>query len=160
MNYCPNCGEKLVDTIIDNKQVKECKKCKYIDWDNWVYLAGVVVAFNNKGEFLMVKLHDQGKITFPGGYRDIGETVEEAAIREFYEETGNKIKDIELYQTYTSDKIRLVWVVYKAKIEEVTFQENDEVSEILFVSKNNPIDSKLLRGSLTERLYQDILKEL
>jgi hypothetical protein len=52
-----------------------------------------------------------------------------------------------------------VWIVYKTQINHVIFRENDEVSQVLFVSKQNLIDSKFLRGSLTEKLYLNIIKE-
>jgi NADH pyrophosphatase NudC (nudix superfamily) len=162
MNFCPRCGSSLIDAIIDNDRVKQCNNCTYIDWNNWIYISAVVVAYNHSNEFLMVKLKgkEQGKITFPGGFRNLGETLEEAAIREFYEETGIKIKNVELYKAYTKDEQRLVWIVYKAKIEQIVFRENDEVSEILFVSKQKPIDTKYLRGTLSEKLYFEILKDL
>ena len=94
MNYCPNCGNVLIKTTIDETLVNKCKKCNFIDWDNWVNISWVVVAYNKNDEFLMVILKgkEEGKITFPGGYRNLGETLEEAAKREFYEETGMVIK--------------------------------------------------------------------
>lgn len=163
MNFCPRCGTKLSDIIIDNSCVKQCNNCMYIDWNNWIYISAVVVAYNNHNEVIMVKLKgkEKGKITFPGGYRNIGETLEQAAVREFYEETGIKINHLDLYKTYTKDEQRLVWIVYKTKIKDpIVFCDNDEVSEILFVSKRNPIDSKDFRGFLTEKLYLDIINEL
>jgi ADP-ribose pyrophosphatase YjhB (NUDIX family) len=121
MNFCPNCGSILIDAIIDETNVKKCKKCNFVDWNNWVNISCVVVAYNKNNEFLMVVLKgkETGKITFPGGYRNLGETLEEAAKREFYEETGMFINQIELFKIYTKDEQRLVWIVYKAKVDEM-----------------------------------------
>lgn len=161
MNYCPNCGNVLVKATIDENHVKKCEKCNYIDWDNWVNISCVVVAYNKKNEFLMVILKgkEEGKITFPGGYRNLGETLEEAAKREFYEETGMIINQLELYKVYTDDKQRLVWIVYKTKIDQINFTENNEVKELLFVNTNSEINVNRLRGKLTEQLYNDIKKD-
>jgi len=161
MNYCPNCGNVLVKATIDENHVKKCEKCNYIDWDNWVNISCVVVAYNKKNEFLMVILKgkEEGKITFPGGYRNLGETLEEAAKREFYEETGMIINQLELYKVYTDDKQRLVWIVYKTKIDQINFTENNEVKELLFVNTNSEINVNRLRGNLTEQLYNDIKKD-
>ena len=158
MNYCPNCGTRLDATIIYKSSVKKCSNCNYIDWDNWVNVSTVVVAYDDKEEFLMVRLKgkEEGKITFPGGYRNLGETLEEAAKREFFEETGMIISNIELFKTYTKDEQRLVWIVYKAKIDNINFIENDEVSSILFVKNKNDVNLDELRGKLTEQLFNDI----
>ncbi len=51
INYCPNCGDMLVQAIIDKIHVKKCEKCHYIDWDNWVNILCVVVAYNENKEF-------------------------------------------------------------------------------------------------------------
>jgi NADH pyrophosphatase NudC (nudix superfamily) len=160
MKFCPNCGTVLTDAIIDETNVKKCKKCNYIDWNNWINISCVVVAYNENNEFLMVMLKgkEAGKITFPGGYRNLGETLEKAAIREFYEETGMIINQLELFNTYTKDEQRLVWVVYKAKLDVINFVENDEVSEIFFVSVENQINKEQLRGKLTEQLFYDLIK--
>jgi len=161
MNYFPNCGNVLIKTTIDETLVNKCKKCNFIDWDNWVNISCVVVAYNKNDEFLMVILKgkEEGKITFPGGYRNLGETLEEAAKREFYEETGMIINQLELYKVYTDDKQRLVWIVYKTKIDQINFTENNEVKELLFVNTNSEINVNRLRGKLTEQLYNDIKKD-
>jgi len=158
MNYCPNCGNVLIKTTIDETLVNKCKKCNFIDWDNWVNISCVVVAYNKNDEFLMVILKgkEEGKITFPGGYRNLGETLEEAAKREFYEETGMTIDQLELYKVYTDDKQRLVWIVYKTIIEQVIFTENNEVKGLLLVNKDSEINLERLRGTLTKQLYFDI----
>src|SRR5690606_19782200 len=102
MEYCPVCGKKLVPSEIENHKVKTCR-CGYIDWDNWVNLSAVRLPYNEQGEFMMVQLKgkSQGKITFPGGFRNLGESLEEAAIRECFEESGFHIGHLELYKIYT-----------------------------------------------------------
>ncbi len=158
MKYCPECGKNLMEEIINKKIIKKCD-CGFIDWDNWVNISAVVVAYNSNNEFLMVKLKgkEKGKLTFPGGYRDLYETIEEAAIRECFEETGYIINDLSLFKIYTRDDIRLVWIVYKAKITGGNFIENSETESIAFYSKNNLPKIENLRGDLTSRLLHDII---
>lgn len=69
MNFCPNCGAKLAKTIIDKTNVKKCYECNYIDWNNYVNVSCVVVAFNDKNEFLMITLKEenQGRLLFQVG---------------------------------------------------------------------------------------------
>ncbi len=47
-----------------------------------------VAAFNSKGQMLIERRRDDGKWTLPGGPAKVGETPEQAAKRELYEETG------------------------------------------------------------------------
>ena len=160
MIYCPVCGKKLEVSEIENHKIKRCS-CGYIDWDNWVNLSAVSVCYNEKNEFMMVRMKgkSQGKITFPGGFRNLGESLEEAAKRECFEESGHLIDHLELYKVYTKDDLRLVWVVFKAKITGGQFIENNETDSISFYSKANPPDFLKLRGSLTEGLLKDLLSE-
>lgn len=160
MDYCPVCGQKMTHDEIESNQVMRCS-CGYIDWDNWVNLSAVSVCYNDSGEFMMVHLKgkSKGKITFPGGFRNLGETLEEAAIRECYEESGYTIGDLELYKVYTKDDIRLVWVVFRARIIKGSFLENNETEVVSFHTTRNLPDMTKLRGSLTERLLKDIIEE-
>jgi ADP-ribose pyrophosphatase YjhB (NUDIX family) len=160
MDYCPVCGRVLEPAEIENHKVKKCV-CGYIDWDNWVNLSAVSVCYNEHHEFMMVHLKgkSQGIITFPGGFRNLGETLEEAAKRECFEESGYLIDDLKLYKIYTKDDLRLVWVVYKAKIIGGSFLENSETEKVSFFSTAHPPQKNLLRGSLTEGLLQDLISE-
>lgn len=46
----------------------------------------------------------QGKLALPGGFVDIGETTEEACIREVFEETNINVKIIKLIGVFSSPK--------------------------------------------------------
>lgn len=107
---------------------------------------------------LVVKLKgkEEGKITLPGGYRELGETLIEAAKREFYEETGMIVNNLKLFKMYTKDEQRLIWITYKGKVEKQEFIENDEVSEVMYIKNINEINSNDLRGKLTQELLNDL----
>lgn len=162
MNYCPNCGSKLFDFIKKDINVKKCNACDFIDWDNWTFVSCITVAYNKNNEFLMVELKgaEAGKLTFPGGYRELGETIEDAAKREFNEETGMKVKQLKLYKTYVKDSQRLIWIVFKGEIDDQKFIENDEVVGINYYNKQSPINDSQLRGELTKQLLRDIINDL
>ncbi len=158
MNYCPNCGKILVESFKDNQNIKTCT-CGYIDFNNWVFVSCVVCAFNEKNEFLMVRLKgkEEGKITFPGGFRNLGESLEDAAKREFNEETGYEIDTPHLFKAYTRDDLRLVFMAYTAHIVGGEFKENSETSEVIFYSKQNPPLFHELRGNLTTEVVLEMI---
>jgi 8-oxo-dGTP pyrophosphatase MutT (NUDIX family) len=157
MNYCPSCGKKLTLTHFKGKEYNQCE-CGYFDWNNWVHVSAVVVGYNNQNEFLMIQLKKEGnKLTFPGGFRDLGESIEEAATREFWEETGLTLTNLSLFNVYSKDDIRLVWIVFTANVLEGNFVENEETEGFAFYSINNPPSLERLRGSLTKQLLMDVL---
>lgn len=64
--------------------------------------AGVVL-FNEVGELLMQRRADGGAWGFIGGYMELGETAEETARREVFEETGLVVGKLELFGIFSSD---------------------------------------------------------
>ncbi len=161
MSFCPHCGTRLGKHILDGRPRMVCDECGFVDWDNWMSVAVVVVAYNAKNEFAMVRMKSKqaGTLTFPQGFWELGETLSEAAKREMLEETGYRIKDLALYRIYTSDAKRLVWIAYKAKLDGGSFVENEETEEMLFFSQDNPPPFNNLRGHLTEGLLRELLQQ-
>ena len=65
------------------------------------------VVFDRAGRLLLVKRKNppfKGKHALPGGFVEIGETVEEAALRELQEETGIEGKIVALIGVYSDPK--------------------------------------------------------
>ena len=71
------------------------------DFARPAYTADVVIIHNNK--ILLIKRAKEPFKDFwalPGGFMDIDETPEDAAIRELFEETSLKIKSLKQFRTY------------------------------------------------------------
>jgi 8-oxo-dGTP diphosphatase len=68
----------------------------------------------------------QGELALPGGFVEAHETVEAAAIRELYEETGIQVQleDLDLVDVFSAPKRdprgRIISVAYLAKVPEAT----------------------------------------
>lgn len=67
------------------------------------------------------------------------------------------VNNLELFKTYTKDEQRLVWIVYKGKVQKSDFVETKEVSEVIYIRSINDIDSNHLRGKLTKALLIDLM---
>lgn len=78
----------------------------------------VLVICSFYGQWLLTK-HKVRGLEFPGGKREIGETLEEAAVREVYEETGARLKTIEWIGDYqVSDEIQsFVKTIFYGEVE-------------------------------------------
>jgi ADP-ribose pyrophosphatase YjhB (NUDIX family) len=64
-------------------------------------LAVNAVVLNGQGEVLLAKRTDNGLWCIPGGHVDLGETLEQAVLRELLEETGLKAKVLRLVGVYS-----------------------------------------------------------
>lgn len=69
----------------------------------------VVVLFNDKNEVLLEERKDDGFFDFPGGALDLNETLEDAAKRELFEETGIIADELELLKVYSGEITHYVY---------------------------------------------------
>jgi 8-oxo-dGTP pyrophosphatase MutT (NUDIX family) len=69
---------------------------------NSVVPSAVAFIENAQGQVLLIKRSDNGDWALPGGAHDLGETIEDTAIREAQEETGLGIEITGLIGVYTS----------------------------------------------------------
>jgi 8-oxo-dGTP diphosphatase len=63
-----------------------------------------VILLNNKQDLVLIRRRNppfQGELALPGGFVDVGETVEDACIREAKEETNINIKIIKLINVFS-----------------------------------------------------------
>ncbi len=89
------------------------------------------IILNEKNEILLQRRGDDNNWCIPGGGMEIGETVEEAIIREVYEETGLKISNIELFN------------VYSGKNQYHKYPDGNEYYFVNVVFKINKIDGEV-----------------
>jgi 8-oxo-dGTP diphosphatase len=87
--FCPICGTTLQIGMIEEKERKYCPKCDFINYKNPLPVA-LAIAIKDK-DFLLIKRGlppRKGMWASPSGFIEIGETAEEACLRELKEETG------------------------------------------------------------------------
>ena len=93
----------------------------------------VVVIVVREGNILMVKRDIEpmmGRWSFPSGYVDRGEIVEEAAVREVREETNVKVKLDRLLGVYSSQDAPVVLIAYAASVKGGTAEAGDETQAV------------------------------
>lgn len=90
--YCPQCGAPLATRTIHTRERAVCAFCGYVHYVNPIVAAGTLV--HQDDCILLVKRGippGQGEWALPSGYAEVGETPEEAALRETLEETGLQV---------------------------------------------------------------------
>jgi ADP-ribose pyrophosphatase YjhB (NUDIX family) len=168
IQYCPRCGSnRLVKRVPprDDKERSVCEECGYVHYVGPVVAAGTVL---HDGERLCLVRRalepGKGQWTFPGGFVDLEESPEGAALRETAEETGFEAEIERLLGVYNSlgpRGKRVVIIVYVARlagasepgshlieeVAEVRWFERDELpwDELAFPSTGEALKA-YLRG--------------
>lgn len=95
--YCPICGETLTRRQVGGRLRQSCPNCGYVHFVNPVPSVGLLIEMNG-GIVLIKRGHPPhvGRWTLPSGFIEADESAEQAAVREAEEETGLKVKIIEL----------------------------------------------------------------
>lgn len=138
--YCHRCGEVLGQEQIAGALRPKCFACGDV-----VFLdpkVAVVVIASQDSRILMVKRDIDpmmGRWSFPSGYVDRGEVVEEAAVREVREETNVDVSLDTLLGVYSRRGAPVVLVAYAASIVGGSPQAGDEAQAVkLFSSDELP----------------------
>ncbi|MEP7190113.1 MAG: NUDIX hydrolase [Roseiflexaceae bacterium] len=100
--YCPRCGTPMERRIIDDREREVCPACGFIFYRNPVPAVGVVVAL--EGNVVLVRRRYEpraGCWALPAGFMELGESAEDAAIRECHEETGLLVRVDHLLGVYS-----------------------------------------------------------
>jgi 8-oxo-dGTP diphosphatase len=88
--HCPYCGNTLTEKTTEGILRLFCGNCVQIIYENPLP-AACLVTVDAKDQLLLVKRNVDPKKGFwclPGGFMELNETPEEAALRELHEETG------------------------------------------------------------------------
>lgn len=88
--FCPYCQTPLEPFLDEDRPRSRCPACGWIHYRNPT--VGVAVALVEEDSLLLGKRRE-GRWCIPCGHVEWGEGIEEAALREFFEETG---LDVEL----------------------------------------------------------------
>lgn len=117
--YCPRCGGRLSTRQFEGRERLICDGCGFVFYQNPAPAAGVVIVENDQVLWVQRKFEPrQGLWTFPAGFLEYDEHVEECAIRETKEETGLDVDLIRLFGAYmaTDDpRTQVVLLLYLAR---------------------------------------------
>lgn len=133
VRFCPLCGAGLARQPVPPAEKPEmvCTACGFVYYLNQKVVAGTIPMIDGRILLTRRAIHPaHGKWTFPGGYVDWGETVDAAAIRETYEETGLTVELGGLVGVYSYAEAPVVIVVYRARVTGGTLtpcHENDRL---------------------------------
>jgi ADP-ribose pyrophosphatase YjhB (NUDIX family) len=120
LNFCPACGAPLRFGQVEgeDRHRLSCSACGHITYVN-PRLVVTTLPINDAGELILIRRGIEPGIGFwaqPGGFLEVDETVNQAAIRETYEETGLLVEPGEIVGLYTRLEAAVVTLVFEARI--------------------------------------------
>ena len=118
--YCRECGDSLARVRVDGDIVERivCGGCGYIDYENPKVLVWCFAHW--QGRLLLCRRAQEparGLWNPPAGFVEQGETLEEAAVREMYEEAGVRVSpsDLTLYRVASVPHMNEVYVGFRTE---------------------------------------------
>lgn len=161
--FCPDCGARLSSRVLgDEGEVPWCDACDKPLFDVFP-VAIIALVYNEKGEVLLLR---QNYISTDfhnliSGYVVPGEDAESCAVREIFEETGQKVEHLELVLTNWFAKKEMMMIGFFARVDSRELKLSEEVDsagwhrpeEILPLVSNRPgSTSRILCERYLERL--------
>lgn len=155
INFCQRCGHRLAHKEIYKRVRPYCPQCGQVVFVDPKVAAVVLVVIG--GKLVMVKRAIEpalGRWSFPSGFVDRGEVVEEAAIREVREETGLEVRLKDLVGLYSQEGNPVVLAVYSAEVVGGTLKAGDETEEVALFAVDElpplpfPHDERIVRDWL------------
>ena len=134
-----------------------------------IHVAAGGIVFNARGEILLQKRADNGQWGLPSGYVDVGESVEQAAVREILEETGIRARVKRLVGIYSDPQhnvigaysdgslIQFVILIFECDYQSGELQISDESTDIGYFPPGNLPDNTEL---CDVQAIRDALKNL
>jgi ADP-ribose pyrophosphatase YjhB (NUDIX family) len=152
--FCPRCGQPA---DVQYPRFMSCPHCGYGAYYNPKPVAAAIPATADGRIILLRRGFDPGKglWTFPGGFVDLGESVEDAARRETMEELEIEVALGPVVGVYSRPEDRVVLIVYAATTTQAP-QTTEEATEVrAFAPEEVPWDA--LAFWSTERALREFL---
>jgi ADP-ribose pyrophosphatase YjhB (NUDIX family) len=128
VRFCPRCG---AEAVVAFPRSLMCEGCGYQALWSPEPVAAAIPRDEQGRIWLLRRAHHEGagRWTFPGGYVELGESVEDAARRETREELEMEIELGDLVGVYSRADERVVLVVFQARALGIA-SETGEATEV------------------------------
>jgi ADP-ribose pyrophosphatase YjhB (NUDIX family) len=135
LNFCTRCGGPLRFGNVPGEERERlvCATCGHIAYVN-PRLVVTTLPITDAGEIVLIRRGiepGRGSWAQPGGFLEVDETVNQAAIRETWEETGLVVEPTEIVGLYTRLEATVVTIVFEARIAGGTARPTPEATEVV-----------------------------
>ena len=150
--FCSACGTKLRSRPHEGRRRPACPNCGLIAFDDPKVAVGVLAT--RRGKLVLVQRDQEphrGSWSFPSGFVDAGEGLEQAAIREVSEETGLEVRIQRQLGAYAAPGDRVVFIAYAARVVAGRIAVGRECQDVRYFDPSSlpslafPHDEEILR---------------
>ncbi|HZT95326.1 MAG TPA: NUDIX hydrolase [Chloroflexota bacterium] len=148
-SYCPVCGGSLELRLVAG-ETRERLVCpeNHILYENPTVVAGTIPFSDGRVWLLRRAIEPRaGTWTFPAGYMEIGESVEDAASRETLEEICLEVEIGRLLNVYSWPETSIVFVVYLAEASGLAAAGDEALEVRAFAPSEIPWDDLAFRST-------------
>lgn len=133
MKFCSECGAGLSKKIPpgDNLPRFVCDTCQVVHYINPKIVAGCIPEWEDK--ILLCRRAIEPRIghwTFPAGFMEIGESTEQAAVRETFEEAQAEVEITSLYAVLSLPRISQVHMIFRGTMRRPEFKPGTESLDV------------------------------
>ena len=159
MKFCPNCGSDKLETTVpagDNRPRQVCASCQIIHYSNPKIVAGCLPVWGNKVLLCRRAIEPcYGLWNVPSGYLENGESVEDGAKREVWEEAAARVEVDYLITLYNLEKINQLYLQFVGELIDGEYGVGEESLECrLFAEDEIPWEEMAFTSSVfTLRRY-------
>lgn len=138
MNFCSQCGQPVTERIPqgDNRPRYVCEHCHSIHYQNPRIVAGCLVTQDRYVLMCRRAIEPRRDFwTLPAGFMENGETTEQAALRETWEEARARVQAQHLYMLFNLPHINQVYMFFRGQLAGQEFSAGDESLEVRLFSE-------------------------
>ncbi|MGB5812177.1 MAG: NUDIX hydrolase [Polyangiales bacterium] len=115
----------------DNRQRLVCPDCAYIAYENPKVVVGVVATWEDRLLLCRRAIEPRkGYWTLPAGFMEMGESPEEGAAREAWEEARAELEIVDLLALYSLDHISQLQLFFRARLLSPEVSAGPESEEV------------------------------
>ena len=138
--FCPECGHALEAQVLEGEARNHwiCGHCHRPHFEHPMIVVTTFVA--HEKSLLWVRraiAPKQGRWAIPGGYLEAGETLQEGAARELFEEAGVRVpvEDLQLYMLGTLTFINQIYAGFRTRVDTTACIPGRESLECAFFTR-------------------------
>lgn len=144
MKFCSHCGHTVVFEIPtgDDRPRHLCRDCGAIHYVNPRVIVGTLPYLGDQVLLCKRAIEPRyGLWTLPAGFMENGESSEQGALRESWEEARATMRVDELFSVYDIPHINQVYLLYRGELTDTNFGPGPESLEVeLFDERDIPWD--------------------
>ena len=139
IKYCTACGGETRMRIPpdDDHYRAVCTQCNQVHYENPKVVVGCIPTDGEK--ILICRRNIEpgwGKWTLPAGYLENGESIQEGARRETFEETGSQVEILSPYRLFNITPVSQIYFIFLARLKDDNFGPTSESIEVKLVRED------------------------